>query len=152
VKIFLLFFIISITNLASAEFQVKIDHHGNVINPVSLSKNQIIVLEEAEFDKELKFSSELLEQHIKHVSDIIPVNTFVVLFGDEQGMINELDKTYFQKEISLSHTGEDDHHHPEFFLHDTLEIDISLDKNQKSIFILQKRKSALKPLKKFIVN
>jgi len=150
-KIFLILFVILTSNLLLAEFKVKIDHHGNIVNPISLNKNQINFIE-TEFDEELKFSSELLEQHIKRVSEIIPVNTFVVLYGDEEGIINELDKTYFQKEISLSHTGADRHHHPEFFLHDTLEIDISLDKNQKSIFILQKRKTALKPITKLILN
>ena len=150
-KIFLILFVILTSNLLLAEFKVKIDHHGNIVNPISLNKNQINFIE-TEFDEELKFSSELLEQHIKRVSAIIPVNTFVVLYGDEEGIINELDKTYSQKEISLSHTGADRHHHPEFFLHDTLEIDISLDKNQKSIFILQKRKTALKPITKLILN
>ena len=150
-KIFLILFVILTSNLLLADFKVKIDHHGNIVNPISLNKNQINFIE-TEFDEELKFSSELLEQHIKRVSEIIPVNTFVVLYGDEEGIINELYKTYSQKEISLSHTGADRHHHPEFFLHDTLEIDISLDKNQKSIFILQKRKTALKPITKLILN
>jgi len=152
VKILLTILVILTFNLSSAELKIKIDHHGNILDTIRLNRNQNIFLKEAEFDEKLRFSSKLLEQHIKHVSEIIPVNSFVVLYGDEQGVINELNRTYSQKRISLSHTGADQHHHPEFFLHDALELDISLDNNQKSIFILQKRKSALKPFKKLIVN
>ncbi|MDB2570482.1 hypothetical protein N9Y21_04930 [Gammaproteobacteria bacterium] len=151
-KILLTILVILTFNLSSAELKIKIDHHGNILDTIRLNRNQNIFLKEAEFDEKLRFSSKLLEQHIKHVSEIIPVNSFVVLYGDEQGVINELNRTYSQKRISLSHTGADQHHHPEFFLHDALELDISLDNNQKSIFILQKRKSALKPFKKLIVN
>jgi len=152
VKILLTILVILTFNLSSAELKIKIDHHGNILDTIRLNRNQNIFLKEAEFDEKLRFSSKLLEQHIKHVSEIIPVNSFVVLYGDEQGVINELNRAYSQKRISLSHTGADQHHHPEFFLHDALELDISLDNNQKSIFILQKRKSALKPFKKLIVN
>lgn len=148
-KILLTLFIILISNQISADLKLKIDHHGNVVTPVGLDKNQIN-FKTVEFDKELNFSSELLKQHLKRVSEIIPVNTFVVLYGDEDGIVNELDKTYFYKEISLSHTGEDHHHNPEIFFHDILEIDISLDKNQKSIFILQKGKTSLRPLTKLV--
>lgn len=151
-KILLTILVILTFNLSSAELKIKIDHHGNILDTIRLNRNQNIFLKEAEFDEKLRFSSKLLEQHIKHVSEIIPVNSFVVLYGDEQGVINELNRAYSQKRISLSHTGADQHHHPEFFLHDVLELDISLDNNQKSIFILQKRKSALKPFKKLIVN
>lgn len=151
-KILLTILVILTFNLSSAELKIKIDHHGNILDTIRLNRNQNIFLKEAEFDEKLRFSSKLLEQHIKHVSEIIPVNSFVVLYGDEQGVINELNRAYSQKRISLSHTGADQHHHPEFFLHDALELDISLDNNQKSIFILQKRKSALKPFKKLIVN
>ena len=151
-KILLTILVILTFNLSSAELKIKIDHHGNILDTIRLNRNQNIFLKEAEFDEKLRFSSKLLEQHIKHVSEIIPVNSFVVLYGDEQGVINELNRAYSQKRISLSHTGADQHHHPVFFLHDALELDISLDNNQKSIFILQKRKSALKPFKKLIVN
>ena len=151
-KILLTILVILTFNLSSAELKIKIDHHGNILDTIRLNRNQNIFLKEAEFDEKLRFSSKLLEQHIKHVSEIIPVNSFVVLYGDEQGVINELNRAYSQKRISLSHTGADQHHQPEFFLHDALELDISLDNNQKSIFILQKRKSALKPFKKLIVN
>ena len=150
-KTILILLIIIMSNSVLAEFKLKIDHHGDIVSTVGLNKNQIN-LQVVEFDRELKFSSELIKQHLKRVSEIIPVNTFVVLYGDKDGIVNQFDKTYFQKEISLSHTGEDKHHHPEFFLHDTLEIDISLRTDQKSIFILQKRKTALMPLKKLVVN
>ena len=150
-KIFLILLITLISNSILAEFKLKIDHHGNVVNPISLNKTQID-LQAVEFDKELKFSSELIKQHLKRVSEIVPVNTFVVLYGDKDGIVNEFNKTYFQKEISLSHTGEDHHYHPEFFLHDTLEIDIELDEDQKSIFILQKKKTTLMPIKKLVLN
>ena len=116
-KIFLILLITLISNSILAEFKLKIDHHGNVVNPISLNKTQID-LQAVEFDKELKFSSELIKQHLKRVS----------------------------------HTGEDHHHHPEFFLHDTFEIDIELDKDQKSIFILQKKKTTLMPIKKLVLN
>jgi hypothetical protein len=152
VKILLTILVILTFNLSSAELKIKIDHHGNILDTIRLNRNQNIFLKEAEFDEKLRFSSKLLEQHIKHVSQIIPVNSIVVLYGDEEGIVNELNRTYSQKRISLSHTGADQHHHPEFFLHDALELEISLENNQKSIFILQKRKSALKPFKKLIVN
>ena len=57
-KIFLILFVILTSNLLLAEFKVKIDHHGNIVNPISLNKNQINFIE-TEFDEELKFSSEL---------------------------------------------------------------------------------------------
>ena len=87
-KIFLILLITLISNSILAEFKLKIDHHGNVVNPISLSKTQID-LQAVEFDKELKFSSELIKQHLKRVSEIVPVNTFVVLYGDENGIVNE---------------------------------------------------------------
>ena len=150
-KILLILFTISISNPISADLKLKIDHHGNVVTPVSLDKNQIN-FKTVKFDEELKFSSELIKQHLKRVSEIIPINTFVVLYGDKNGIVNELDSTYFFKEISLSHTGEDHHHDPEIFFHDIVEIDISLDKNQESVFILQKGKTALKPLTKLLLD
>lgn len=114
-KILLTILVILTFNLSSAELKIKIDHHGNILDTIRLNRNQNIFLKEAEFDEKLRFSSKLLEQHIKHVSEIIPVNSFVVLYGDEQGVINELNRAYSQKRISLSHTGADQHHHPEFF-------------------------------------
>ncbi|MDB2489603.1 hypothetical protein N9X38_04235, partial [Gammaproteobacteria bacterium] len=113
-KILLTILVILTFNLSSAELKIKIDHHGNILDTIRLNRNQNIFLKEAEFDEKLRFSSKLLEQHIKHVSEIIPVNS---LYGDEQGVINELNRAYSQKRISLSHTGADQHHHPEFFLH-----------------------------------
>ena len=150
-KILLILFTILISNPISADLKLRIDHHGNVVTPASLDKNQIN-FKTVKFDEELKFSTELIKQHLKRVSEIVPVNTFVVLYGDKDGIVNEFNKTYFQKEISLSHTGEDHHYHPEFFLHDTLEIDIELDEDQKSIFILQKKKTTLIPIKKLVLN
>ena len=150
-KFFLIFFIFLISNPILADLNLKINHHGNIINLQSLNKNQIN-LREVEFDKEIMFSSELIKKYFKHVSEIIPVDTFVVLYGDEDGVVNELDRTYLLKEISLSHTGEDHNHDPEIFHHDTIEIQIELDANQKSVFILQKRKTALRPITKLISN
>ncbi len=150
-KILLTLFIILISNPITADLKLKIDHHGNVVSPINLDKNQI-TLKEVEFDEELMFSSELIKQHVKRVSEIIPMHTFVVLYGDKDGVVNELDETYFFKEIHLSHTGQDHHHDPEIFFHNILEIDITLDQNQESVFILQKRKTALMPLTKLIVN
>ena len=150
-KILLTLLIILISLPISADLKLKIDHHGNVVNTLSLNENQIN-LKKVEFDEELEFSSELIKQHIKHVSEIIPVNTFVVLYGDKDGVVNKLDRTYFFKEISLSHTGHDHHRNPEIYFHDILEIDISLDKNQESVFILQKGKAALLPITKFVMD
>jgi hypothetical protein len=150
-KFFLIFFIFLISNPILADLNLKINHHGNIINLQSLNKNQIN-LREVEFDKEIIFSSELIKKYYKHVSEIIPVDTFVVLYGDEDGVVNELDRTYLLKEISLSHTGEDHNHDPEIFPHVTIEIQIELDANQKSVFILQKRKTALRPITKLISN
>ena len=150
-KFFLIFFIFLISNPILADLNLKINHHGNIINLQSLNKNQIN-LREVEFDKEIMFSSELIKKYFKHVSEIIPVDTFVVLYGDVDGVVNELDRTYLLKEISLSHTGEDHNHDPEIFPHDTIEIQIELDTNQKSVFILQKRKTALRPIIKLVSN
>lgn len=150
-KFFLIFFIFLIFNPIHADLNLKINHHGDIINLQSINKNQIS-LREVEFDKEIKFSSELIKKYLKHVSEIIPVNTFVVLYGDEEGVVNELDRTYSLKEISLSHTGEDHNHDPKKFHHDNIEIEIELDQNQKSVFILQKRKTALRPITKIVIN
>ena len=150
-KFFLIFFIFLISNPILADLNLKINHHGDIINLQSINKNQIS-LREVEFDKEIKFSSELIKKYLKHVSEVIPVNTFVVLYGDEDGIVNELDRTYSLKEISLSHTGEDHNHDPNKFHHDDIEIEIELDQNQKSVFILQKRKTALRPITKLIIN
>ena len=51
------------------------------------------------------------------------------------------------KKISLSHTGEDHHYHPEFFLHDTLEIDIELDEDQ-NLFLYCKKENNINTYKK----
>ena len=40
-KIFLILLITLISNSILAEFKLKIDHHGNVVNPISLNKTQI---------------------------------------------------------------------------------------------------------------
>ena len=49
-------------------------------------------------------------------------------------------------------SSEDHHHDPEIFFDNTLDIDIPFDSNQESVFILQKRKTALQPLTKLIIN
>ena len=121
-----------------------------------LNKNELdsskIQLFEDEFNKDLQFDSERLEQYFKTISDVVPPNTFVVLLGDSSDVINEISNTYFLRQISLSHTGEDHIHPPEMFFDEVLDIDISLNDNQKSIFILQKSKLALRPVKKLILN
>ena len=85
-KILLTIFIILISNPIIADLKLKIDHHGNVVSPINLDKNQI-TLKEVEFDEELMFSSELIKQHVKRVSEIIPMHTFVVLYGDKDGVV-----------------------------------------------------------------
>ena len=151
-KFFITLFIFLISSDIFADnLTFKINHHGNVINQHDLNRDEIF-FQEVEFDKELNFSSELLKQHFKNISEIIPTNTYVVLYGNKDGVINKLDGTYYLKEISLSHTGEDHDHDPEIFFDNSLDIDIPFDSNQESIFILQKRKSALQPLTKLIIN
>ena len=74
----------------------------------------------------MEFSSELLKQHIRNISEVLPINTYVVLYGNKDGVVNKLDRTYSLNEISLSHTGEDHHHDPEIFFDNSLDIDILL--------------------------
>lgn len=143
---------ILICNLCNAtEINLKIDHHGEILNKIELESSKIQLFED-EFNKDLQFDSERLEQYFKTISDVVPPNTFVVLLGDSSDVINEISNTYFLRQISLSHTGEDHIHPPEMFFDDVLDIDVSLNDNQKSIFILQKSKLALKPVKKLILN
>jgi len=134
----------------SDNFKLKIDHHGNIINPVGFDKN--INFRADNFDEDLKFESDLLKQHLKHISKIIPINSYIVLYGNRDGYINEIDKTYHMNKISLSHTGLDHVHDPEIFFDDDIEIDISPNKDQNSIYILQKRKKALLPILKLTKN
>ena len=151
-KFFITLFIALTPNIMSADnLTFRINHHGNIVNQHDLNRNQVF-FQEVEFDKELEFSSELLKLHIKNISKVIPINTYIVLYGNKDGVINKLDKTYSLKEISLSHTGEDHHHDPEIFFDNTLDIDIPFDSNQQSVFILQKKKTALQPITKLIIN
>tara|TARA_B100000683_G_scaffold276555_1_gene330944 strand:+ start:2853 stop:3311 length:459 start_codon:yes stop_codon:yes gene_type:complete len=148
----LLLVMVLISNLCNAiEINLKIDHHGEILNKIELDRSKIQLFED-EFNKDLQFDSERLEQYFKTISDVVPPNTFVVLLGDSSDVINEISNTYFLRQISLSHTGEDHIHPPEMFFDEVLDIDISLNDNQKSIFILQKSKLALRPVKKLILN
>ena len=52
-KILLILFTILISNPISADLKLKIDHHGNVVTPASLDKNQIN-FKTVKFDEELK--------------------------------------------------------------------------------------------------
>ncbi len=148
----LLLVMVLISNFCNAtEINLKIDHHGEILNKIELDRSKIQLFED-EFNKDLQFDSERLEQYFKTISDVVPPNTFVVLLGDSSDVINEISNTYFLRQISLSHTGEDHIHPPEMFFDEVLDIDISLNDNQKSIFILQKSKLALRPVKKLILN
>ena len=151
-KFFLTLIIVLVSNTIFADnLTFRINHHGNIVNQDDLNRNEVF-FQEVEFDEELEFSSELLKQHIRNISEVLPINTYVVLYGNKDGVVNKLDRTYSLKEISLSHTGEDHKHDPEIFFDNTLDIDIPFDSNQESIFILQKRKTALQPLTKLIIN
>ena len=151
-KFFLTLIIVLVSNTIFADnLTFRIKHHGNIVNHDDLNRNEVF-FQEVEFDEELEFSSELLKQHIRNISEVLPINTYVVLYGNKDGVVNKLDRTYSLNEISLSHTGEDHHHDPEIFFDNSLDIDIPFDSNQESIFILQKRKSALQPLTKLIIN
>ena len=151
-KFFLTLIIVLVSNTIFADnLTFRINHHGNIVNHDDLNRNEVF-FQEVEFDEELEFSSELLKQHIRNISEVLPINTYVVLYGNKDGVVNKLDRTYSLKEISLSHTGEDHNHDPEIFFDNTLDIDIPFDSNQESIFILQKRKTALQPLTKLIIN
>jgi len=151
-KFFLTLIIFLVSNTIFADnLTFRINHHGNIVNQDDLNRNEVF-FQEVEFDEELEFSSELLKQHIRNISEVLPINTYVVLYGNKDGVVNKLDRTYSLKEISLSHTGEDHHHDPEIFFDNTLDIDIPFDSNQESVFILQKRKTALQPLTKLIIN
>jgi hypothetical protein len=151
-KFFLTLIIVLVSNTIFADnLTFRINHHGNIVNHDDLNRNEVF-FQEVEFDEELEFSSELLKQHIRNISEVLPINTYVVLYGNKDGVVNKLDRTYSLKEISLSHTGEDHYHDPEIFFGNTLDIDIPFDSNQESIFILQKRKTALQPLTKLIIN
>ena len=80
-KFFITLFIFLISSDIFADnLTFKINHHGNVINQHDLNRDEIF-FQEVEFDKELNFSSELLKQHFKNISEIIPTNTYVVLYG-----------------------------------------------------------------------
>ena len=131
------------SNSILAEFKLKIDHHGNVVNPISLNKTQID-LQAVELIR-MKFSSELIKQHLKRVSEIVPVNTFVVLYGDKDGVLMNLINLFSKRNISFSYRRGSSL--SSRILCDTLEIDIELDEDQKSIFILQKKKTTLIPIK-----
>jgi hypothetical protein len=74
-KFFLIFFIFLISNPILADLNLKINHHGDIINLQSINKNQIS-LREVEFDNEIKFSSELIKKYLKHVSEVIPCKYF----------------------------------------------------------------------------
>ena len=151
-KFFLTLIIVLVSNTIFADnLTFRINHHGNIVNHDDLKRNEVF-FQEVEFDEELEFSSELLKQHIRNISEVLPINTYVVLYGNKDGVVNKLDRTYSLNEISLSHTGEDHHHDPEIFFDNSLDIDIPFDSNQESIFILQKRKTALQPLTKLIIN
>ena len=151
-KFFVTLIIFLVSNTIFADnLTFRINHHGNIVNQDDLNRNELF-FQEVEFDEELEFSSELLKQHIKNISEVLPINTYVVLYGNKDGVVNKLDRTYSLNEISLSHTGEDHHHDPEIFFDNSLDIDIPFDSNQESIFILQKRKTALQPLTKLIIN
>jgi len=151
-KFFLTLIIVLVSNTIFADnLTFRINHHGNIVNHDDLNRNEVF-FQEVEFDEELEFSSELLKQHIRNISEVLPINTYVVLYGNKDGVVNKLYRTYSLNEISLSHTGEDHHHDPEIFFDNSLDIDIPFDSTQESIFILQKRKTALQPLTKLIIN
>ena len=52
----------------SDNFKLKIDHHGNIINPVGIDKNTNFRPDN--FDDDLKFESDILKLHLKHISKI----------------------------------------------------------------------------------
>ena len=77
-KFFLIFFIFLISNPILADLNLKINHHGDIINLQSINKNQIS-LREVEFDKEIKFSSELIKKYLKHIEERKEITQYCLL-------------------------------------------------------------------------
>ena len=149
--IFLCIFFLN--NTFASNLNITIDHHGIIDslktdNSMSIPYKILPNLKQTDFI----FQTERLKNHYEKVIKLIPNNSFLILLGNENNIITGVDKNFVPAPISLSHTGIEEHNHPNHLHAEVINITLNVKPHQNYLHILKKSNKAIEIKQTIYIN
>jgi len=151
VVIFLCIFFLN--NTFANNLNITIDHHG-IIESLKNDNSKNIPYQTLPNlkQKDFIFQTERLKKHYERVIRLIPNNSFLILLGNENNIITGVDKNFVPTPISLSHTGIEEHNHPNHLHAEVININLDVKLHQNYLHILKKSNKAIEIKQTIYIN